>query len=87
MYLHLANDELSNQSSVLILSVSQQSHRAVINFDDELSPSGIYNGLQGAELQTSKHGGSLVNPFLVFLLNWHLLNLNLSDVSFPVSTE
>ena len=54
MYLHLANDELSNQSSVLILSVSQQSHRAVINFDDELSPSGIYNGLQGAKLQTSK---------------------------------
>ena len=69
------------------MSISQQTHRTIIYFYDVLLPRGIDNSLQGAELQTPKQGGDLVNPFLVFVLNWNLLYINLSDVCFPVSSE
>ena len=85
--LHGGQHHLGDAAPVLLLALPQQTHRAVVDLDDDLGAVPGDQRLQAAEGEAAEHLGHEVNPGAVPVLDRDLLEDGLAHVRLPVARQ
>lgn len=87
LYLHFGGNEIRNVSTILLLRVSHQGQRAIVDLDDVLLAVLADEELDGANVQTTEQLGHVVHPRAMSLRDRQLLQHRRARVRLPVAGD